>query len=80
MNPHQIFTTGTVAKICQVAPRTVSKWFDSGDLKGFRVPGSLDRRIPRVNLVEFLAKHKIGFLLEDYEREPEEDWQTAVSV
>ncbi|MEM6855338.1 MAG: regulator, partial [Planctomycetota bacterium] len=27
-----ILTTGEVAKICNVAPRTVSKWFDSGQL------------------------------------------------
>ena len=41
-----IFTTGQVAKICKVAPRTVSKWFDSGRLRGYRIPGSQDRRIP----------------------------------
>ena len=34
-----IYTTGQVAKMCQVAPRTVSKWFDSGRLKGFRIAG-----------------------------------------
>ena len=43
----KVFTTGQVAKICKVAPRTVSKWFDSGRLKGYRIPGSQDRRIPR---------------------------------
>ena len=41
-----VLTTGDVAKICNVAPRTVSKWFDSGQLKGYRIPGSKDRRIP----------------------------------
>jgi len=50
----QVFTTGQVAKICQVAPRTVSKWFDSGKLKGYRIPGSQDRRIPRDHLIRFL--------------------------
>ena len=44
----KVFTTGQVAKICKVAPRTVSKWFDSGRLRGYRIPGSQDRRIPRV--------------------------------
>ena len=24
-----VYTTGDVARICQVAPRTVSKWFDT---------------------------------------------------
>jgi excisionase family DNA binding protein len=50
----QVFTTGQVAKICQVAPRTVSKWFDSGKLRGYRIPGSQDRRIPREHLIRFL--------------------------
>src|SRR5262249_14744586 len=34
----KVFTTGQVAKICKVAPRTVSKWFDSGRLRGYRIP------------------------------------------
>lgn len=50
----QVFTTGQVAKMCHVAPRTVSKWFDSGKLKGYRIPGSQDRRIPREQLLRFL--------------------------
>ena len=52
-----IFTTGQVAKICTVAPRTVSKWFDSGRLRGYRIPGSQDRRIPREHLIRFLKEH-----------------------
>ncbi len=52
-----IFTTGQVAKICKVAPRTVSKWFDAGRLGGYRIPGSQDRRIPRENLIRFLQKY-----------------------
>lgn len=52
-----IFTVGQVAKICKVAPRTVSKWFDSGRLRGYRIPGSQDRRIPREHLIRFLKEH-----------------------
>ena len=52
-----VLTTGQVAEICQVAPRTVSKWFDSGELKGYRVPGSKDRRIPVNDLIRFLRRH-----------------------
>ena len=55
----KVFTTGQVAKICKVAPRTVSKWFDSGRLKGYRIPGSQDRRIPRENLIRFLREHEM---------------------
>ena len=49
-----VLTTGDVAKICNVAPRTVSKWFDNGQLKGYRIPGSKDRRIPLSELVRFM--------------------------
>ena len=49
-----VLTTGDVARICNVAPRTVSKWFDSGQLKGYRIPGSKDRRIPVNELVRFM--------------------------
>jgi len=49
-----VLTTGDVAKICNVAPRTVSKWFDSGQLKGYRIPGSKDRRIPVNELIRFM--------------------------
>jgi excisionase family DNA binding protein len=55
----EVLTTGEVAKICNVAPRTVSKWFDSGALKGYRIPGSRDRRIPAGELVKFMKAHGI---------------------
>lgn len=61
----KVFTTGQVARICKVAPRTVSKWFDSGRLKGYRIPGSQDRRIPREFLIRFLKEH--GMPLGDLE-------------
>lgn len=54
-----VFTTGDVAKICNVAPRTVSKWFDSGQLKGYRIPGSKDRRIPVNDLMRFMKEHNM---------------------
>lgn len=54
-----ILTTGEVAKICNVAPRTVSKWFDSGQLRGYRIPGSKDRRIPLNALIRFMKSHNI---------------------
>ncbi|MHC4989620.1 MAG: response regulator [Planctomycetota bacterium] len=54
-----VLTTGEVAKICNVASRTVSKWFDSGQLRGYRIPGSKDRRIPVSNLVKFMKSHGI---------------------
>lgn len=54
-----VLTTGQVAKLCKVAPRTVSKWFDSGQLRGYRIPGSKDRRIPADQLLRFMKAHGI---------------------
>ncbi|MDD4287263.1 MAG: hypothetical protein PHO20_03600 [Candidatus Peribacteraceae bacterium] len=51
----KVFTTGRVAQLCKVTARTVAKaWFDTGKLKGYRIPGSQDRRIPREYLLRFL--------------------------
>lgn len=57
--PKDVLTTGEVARICNVAPRTVSKWFDTGKLHGYRIPGSKDRRIPRDQLIRFMRAHGI---------------------
>ena len=55
----KVLTTGEVARICNVAPRTVSKWFDRGQLKGYRIPGSKDRRIPVSELTRFMKAHNM---------------------
>lgn len=60
MSPQKtVLTTGDVARICNVAPRTVSKWFDTGQLRGYRIPGSKDRRIPLDQLIRFMKAHGI---------------------
>jgi two-component system response regulator RpaA len=52
-----VLTTGEVARICNVTIKTVIRWFESGELKGYKIPGSRERRILRENLVEFLKRH-----------------------
>ena len=55
----EALTTGEVARICNVAARTVSKWIDAGRLDGYRIPGSRDRRV-HVNALEaFVAANNI---------------------
>jgi two-component system OmpR family response regulator len=54
-----VFTTGEAAKICKVSQQTIIRCFDSGQLKGFRVPGSRFRRIPRVELFNFMKDNGI---------------------
>jgi two-component system, OmpR family, response regulator RpaA len=54
-----VFTTGEAAKICKVSQQTIIRCFDSGQLKGFRVPGSRFRRIPRDSLYRFMKDNSI---------------------
>ncbi len=54
-----VFTTGEAAKICKVSQQTIIRCFDSGQLKGFRVPGSRFRRIPRELLFTFMKENGI---------------------
>lgn len=66
----KIFTTGLAAKVCRVAPRTISKWIDDKDGTGnyfrpgetYHLPSTKvggpahgpDRRIRRAGLIRFL--------------------------
>ena len=54
-----VFTTGEAAKICKVSQQTIIRCFDNGSLKGFRVPGSRFRRIPREQLFAFMKDNGI---------------------
>ena len=76
-----VLTTGQVAQICNVAPRSVTKWFDSGQLKGYRIPGSRDRRIPTSELIRFMKAHDIPTdVLEEGKMRVlviDSDWQNA---
>jgi excisionase family DNA binding protein len=59
MDMKTVFTTGEAAKICKVSQQTIIRCFDSGQLKGFRVPGSRFRRIPRDVLFRFMKENGI---------------------
>ena len=54
-----VFTTGEAADVCKVSQQTIIRCFDSGRLKGFRVPGSRFRRIPREALIAFMKDNNI---------------------
>lgn len=54
-----VYTTGEVAAICKISQQTVIRCFDNGKLKGFRVPGSRFRRIPRDSLLQFMKENDI---------------------
>ena len=53
------YTTGDVARLCQVTKCTVIKWIDSGKLQGYTIPGSRHRRVSADRLRQFLRAHKM---------------------
>lgn len=59
MSTKTVFTTGEAAKVCKVSQQTIIRCFDNGSLKGFRVPGSRFRRIPREQLYSFMKENGI---------------------
>lgn len=54
-----VFTTGEAAKLCRVSQQTIIRCFDGGEIRGFRVPGSRFRRIPRESLLRFMKANGI---------------------
>jgi hypothetical protein len=70
-----VLTTGDVAKVCNVALRTAQKWFDTGMLKGYRLPFSTDRRVRVEDLAKFMAEHGIPGQdwLKEWQQNGEED-------
>ena len=55
----EVLTTGEVARLCHVTIRTVIKWFEKGHLKGYKIPGSRDRRFARADVLKFMQEHGI---------------------
>jgi len=54
-----VYTTGEAAEAAKLSQQTIIRCFDSGQLQGFRVPGSKFRRIPRDSLVKFMKDNNI---------------------
>jgi excisionase family DNA binding protein len=66
---NRVFTTGDVATICGVSADTVSRWFDLGQIDGYRLGPGGDRRIPYESLRKFMLSHGIPLeRLEEGER------------
>ncbi|MDD4890543.1 MAG: response regulator [Phycisphaerae bacterium] len=55
----EVFTTGEAAEVCQVSQQTIIRCFDAGRIRGFRVPGSRFRRIPRDAIIQFMKENGI---------------------
>ncbi len=60
MPNRNVFTTGEAARICGISQQTIIRCFDLGKLKGYRVPGSRFRRIPKKELRRFMEENQIA--------------------
>lgn len=89
------YSTGQVARLVGVAPRTVAMWCDTGVLDSYRIPRGFgtkagdagDRRVTRAALVKFLQEHGMPLLPNTdpvlalfTNRKVEFDWPGKVSV
>lgn len=53
------FTTGEIAKFCDVNLRTVIRWIDKGELEGFKLPGRGNNRVTEQAFFDFMKKHNM---------------------
>ncbi|WP_261841209.1 response regulator [Aliamphritea ceti] len=54
----QTLTSGVIASLCNVNPRTVLRWINSGKLKAFRLPGG-NHRILEADFINFLQENSL---------------------
>ena len=53
MSKKRFVTTGEIAKICEVSPKTVIAWIDRKQLRSFRI-GRGPRKVTLADLFDFL--------------------------
>jgi len=53
------FSSGDVAKVCDVNPRTVIRWIEAGKLNAFKLPGRGNNRVKHSDLLDFLQENQI---------------------
>ena len=58
--PPQAYTISQAAELLQASNKSVTRWFDSGKLRGYRIEGPRALRIKHSELVKFLKRKKLG--------------------
>lgn len=64
MDAQTIYTTGEVAKILDVSPRTVARLCDSGELKAQRLSPRSPRRITHEALQTYVTHYGLDVLIQ----------------
>ena len=68
----QYLGTGKIAKIFNVAPRTVAKWIDNGFMRGTKIPGSKHRRVAASEVFRFASENNMPVFEEEIEAPKQE--------
>lgn len=55
----EFYTTGEVAEICGVSITTVNKWIAGGELKAYRMPLSVHKRVLQEEVEKMAGKYGI---------------------
>jgi DNA-binding transcriptional MerR regulator len=72
MSKKKFVTTGEIARICEVSPKTVIAWIERKQLRSFRI-GRGPRKVTLADLYEFLVSRNFPIAsLEDLTRMLEE--------
>ena len=53
----RVLTTGEIGKYCGVHFRTVIRWIERGELKGYKLPGRGDHRVQLDDFLAFLRRN-----------------------
>ena len=69
-NKKDILTTTEVSILLSMSSKTVCRLVDDGWLPGWRIPGSLHRRISRRALEAFIKEHNMITLNENEQLKP----------
>ena len=63
----RVYTTFETAKIFRISQSTILRLFDSGKIKGYKIPPICNhRRITHKSIVEFARENHLELLLDDY--------------
>ena len=63
MDAQTIYTTGEVAKILDVSPRTVARLCDNGEIKAQRLSPRSPRRITQQALQTYITQNGLDLLI-----------------
>ena len=73
----KVYTVSEAANLLQASNRSVTQWFDSGKLRGYRIPGDRQWRINYSELVKLLKRKELKDRIPKSETKPQKCFTTG---